>query len=329
MKDFIVQKIHDIKEQVGDRKVLCALSGGVDSSVSAVLTQKAVGDNLYCIFVDHGLLRKNEVEEVMEAYRMRFNLNIKHVDAADRFLAKLAGVTDPEQKRKIIGAEFIAVFEEEANKLKDEVGKIDFLLQGTIYPDIVESGDDKGDGLVKSHHNVGGLPKHMKLELLEPVRDLYKNEVRQVGEELGIAPELVWRQPFPGPGLAVRCLGEVTKEKLDLLREADAIVREEIGGFNEHLFKETGVRDSKSSVWQFFAILPDISSVGVHDGARVYGSAIGIRAIKTKDAMTAEWAHLPYEILETISNRIVSEVPGVNRVLYDITAKPPGTIEWE
>jgi len=327
-KKFVGEAIEEIRETVGAGKVLCALSGGVDSSVSAVLTQRAVGDNLYCIFVDHGLMRKDEGDRVMEFCGSRFNMKIKRVDAAERFLSKLAGVTDPEQKRKIIGAEFIAIFEEEANGLITEMGEISFLLQGTIYPDIIESGVD-GAAAVKAHHNVGGLPEHMNLSLLEPLKSLYKNEVRQVGEALGIAPELVWRQPFPGPGLAVRCLGEVTAEKLDILREADAIVREEIDAYNEQLFIEAGVRDSDRSVWQYFAVLPGLLSTGVRMGERTYDHAVGIRAIHSKDAMTAEWARLPHELLETMANRILAEVEGVNRVFYDLTPKPPGTIEWE
>ena len=354
-EEFVDEQIRKIKETVGTRKVLCALSGGVDSSVAAVLTQRAVGNALVCIFVDTGLMRKDEGDQVMEFCGKRFDMKIIRVNAADRFLGKLAGVTDPEQKRKIIGAEFISVFEEEAKKLtaneaakrlageagskrladeeeskrladqKDEIG---FLLQGTIYPDIAESGTD-GKAVVKSHHNVGGLPEHMELDLLEPLKTLYKDEVRMVGEALGIAPELVWRQPFPGPGLAIRCLGEVNEEKLSILREADAIVREVIDKYNDDLYRKTGVRNSSDSVWQYFAILPDLKSVGVKDDARTYDHVIGVRAVKSVDAMTADWARLPHDVLETISNRILSEVKNATRVFYDLTAKPPGTIEWQ
>jgi GMP synthase (glutamine-hydrolysing) len=305
--------IEEVKQTVGDKKVICGLSGGVDSSVCAVLVNKAIGDNLICVFVDHGLLRKNEADEVEKLFKDTYKMNFIRVNAAERFLKKLAGVTDPEQKRKIIGAEFIAVFDEEAKK----IGSVDFLLQGTIYPDILESGDGK-KGLVKSHHNVGGLPEKMKLKLLEPVRLMYKDEVRELGEKLGMSKAFVWRQPFPGPGLAVRCLGEVREDKLKIIREADAILREEIAAHK-----------LESVIWQYFAFLPNIKSVGVKNDERSYFHTIGLRAITSKDAMTADWARIPYEILGKISQRIVSEVDGVNRVIYDITPKPPATIEWE
>lgn len=317
MANFAKTKIEEIKNIVGDRKVLCALSGGVDSSVAAVLTHKAIGDNLTCIFVDHGLLRKDEGDQVMEVYGQQFHMKIKRVNAQERFLSKLAGISDPETKRKIIGAEFIRVFEEESKKLYEEEGGIDFLLQGTIYPDVVESGSGEA-AVIKSHHNVGGLPDDMEMELLEPLRLLFKDEVRKVGEEIGIASELVWRQPFPGPGLAIRCLGEITEEKLHIIRESDAILREEVR-----------LNGLEREIWQYFTVLPNIRSVGVMGDFRTYDYTVGIRAVTSVDGMTSDWARIPYDVLEKISNRIVNEVKGVNRIVYDVTSKPPSTIEWE
>lgn len=310
---FIEGQIAAIRQRVGDGKVLCALSGGVDSSVAAVLVHKAVGDNLTCVFVDHGLLRKGEAEQVVRTFRDRFHINLVHVDASDRFLSKLAGVTDPEQKRKIIGGEFIYVFQDEARKL----GEIDFLVQGTLYPDVIESGTATA-AVIKSHHNVGGLPEDMKFELIEPFRELFKDEVRAVGRALDVPEEVVSRHPFPGPGLAIRVLGEVTPEKLDILREADAIYLDEI--------RKAGLYDQ---IWQAFAVLPDIRSVGVMGDERTYAYPIILRAVNSHDGMTAECYRFPWEILEKMMQRIVSEVPHVNRVAYDMTSKPPGTIEWE
>ncbi len=313
MGDFIDETITDIKEKVGDKKVLCGLSGGVDSSVAAALVHKAVGEQLVCVYVDTGLMRKGESEQVIKTFQEQMKMNLVFVPAAERFLKRLQGVTDPERKRKIIGEEFIRVFEEEKAKL----GEIDYLVQGTIYPDIVESGTSTAP-TIKSHHNVGGLPEDMDFKLIEPLRLLFKDEVRVIGEKLNISPEIVWRQPFPGPGLGVRVLEEVTKEKLDILREADAIVREEI--------HKAGL---DREIWQAFAVLPPVRSVGVKGDARTYAYPVIIRAVISNDAMTAEIARLPWELLEKIARRIVAEVDGVNRVAYDITSKPPGTIEWE
>ncbi|TFG47065.1 MAG: glutamine-hydrolyzing GMP synthase [Dehalococcoidia bacterium] len=313
---FITESIAKIKEQVGDGKVIAALSGGVDSSIVATLIHRAIGDQLTCIFVNNGLLRREEAERTLDVFRQNLGMNIVFVEATDRFLDRLAGIIDPEQKRKAIGVEFIRVFEEEALKL----GQVDFLAQGTLYPDVIESISSVGtaSAKIKSHHNVGGLPENMVLKLLEPVRYLFKDEVRQVGLELNLPEEMVWRQPFPGPGLAIRVIGEVTREKLEMLRASDWIVMHEI--------KKAGLY---RKVWQSFAIITDVRSVGVMGDFRTYGHLVAIRAVTSDDAMTADWARLPYDLLARISNRIVNEVPGVNRVVYDITSKPPGTIEWE
>ncbi len=315
--NFVKDSIFQIKNQIGDKKALCALSGGVDSSVAAVMVHKAIGRNLICVFVDHGLLRRNEGDQVEKVFKDRMNMNLIRVNAQQRFLNKLKGVTEPEKKRKIIGEEFIRVFEEEKQKLKHEFGHIDYLVQGTIYPDIVESGTSSS-ALIKSHHNVGGLPEDVDFELIEPLRLLYKDEVRQVGRQLGIPEDIVQRQPFPGPGLAIRVLGEITEEKLNLLREADYIFRDEI--------KNAGLQNK---IWQYFAALPNMRSVGVTGDERTYCHTIILRAVHSTDGMTSDWARIPYEVLEKVSNRIVSELKNVNRVLYDITAKPPATIEYE
>ena len=311
----IEEQIRRIQAQVGDGRAICGLSGGVDSSVAALLVHRAIGDRLTCVFVDHGLMRKNEGAQVIAAFRDHFQVPLVAVDAEERFLARLSGVTDPEEKRKRIGAEFIRVFEEEADKLDD----VSFLVQGTLYSDVIESGGGTGAATIKSHHNVGGLPDDLEFDLVEPLRALFKDEVRAVGAELGLPERLVWRQPFPGPGLAIRIVGgEATKERLEILREADAILQEEIR--KAGLYRE---------LWQSFCVLPDVRTVGVQGDSRTYGNVIVIRAVTSDDAMTADWARLPYDLLETIASRMTGEIRPVGRVVLDITSKPPGTIEWE
>ncbi len=314
--NFIEEAIATIRDQVGDGKVITALSGGVDSAVVATLIHRAVGDQLTCIFVDHGFMRREEGVRLFKVFRENMGMHIIHIDAADRFLKRMAGVTDPEKKRVVIGNEFIAVFEDEAGKL----GKVDFLAQGTLYPDVIESAatGSKASAKIKTHHNVGGLPERMTLKLIEPVRNLFKDEVREVGMTLGMTEDMVWRQPFPGPGLAIRIIGEVTREKVAILQAADWVVMNEIKKAKQY-----------HNVWQSFAVLTDVKSVGVMGDLRTYSYLCAIRAVTSDDAMTADWARLPYDLLARMSNRIVNEVPGINRVVYDITSKPPSTIEWE
>jgi GMP synthase (glutamine-hydrolysing) len=313
MQSYIEMQIEQIRQQVGNQKVLCGLSGGVDSTVVAVLIHKAIGNQLTCMFVDHGLLRKNEGEQVMQTCGNLFGMNVVKIDAQERFLSKLSGVSDPETKRKIIGNEFIYCFDHEAKKL----GEFNFLAQGTLYTDVIESGT-KTAQTIKSHHNVGGLPKDMKFELVEPLNKLFKDEARELGLALGIPEEIVWRQPFPGPGLAIRIIGEITEKKLHIVRQSDAILRDEIA--------KAGL---EKDIWQYFTVLTNIQSVGVMGDTRTYDYALGIRAVTSIDGMTADWARIPYNTLDIISRRIVNEVKGVNRITYDITSKPPSTIEWE
>ena len=328
MDNIVDEKVAEIREQVGDKKVILALSGGVDSSVVAALVHRAVGDQLTCVFVNHGMLRKGEPEMVEEVFRDQFQVPLVHVHAEERYAKLLAGVTEPEEKRRRIGTEFWKVFFDEAQKL----GDVELLAQGTIYPDIIESGARKTGGkaaTIKSHHNLIPFPEGVHFDLIEPLDHFFKDEVRELGVALGLPDKMVYRQPFPGPGLAIRIIGEVTGEKLAILKDADAIVREELDAYNERLFQETGERNSEHSCWQYFAVLPDIRSVGVMGDERTYARPVIVRAVESTDAMTADWAKLPYDVIGKISSRIVAEVAGVNRVVYDVTPKPPATIEWE